>query len=103
MKSSDWDWDRDFPVKDDFCPLCSRELGEVWDEHHLIPKCKKGKEKFKVHVVCHRKIHSMFSENELRDYYNTWESLRENPDMQNFIKWVQKRPINYVDSSRRAR
>jgi predicted nucleotidyltransferase component of viral defense system len=85
------------------CPLCDRELGQYWDEHHLIPKSKRGKEKHKVHVICHRKVHSLFSENELRDYYNTWAALKSNPDMQKFIAWVRKRPINYVDSSRRAK
>jgi hypothetical protein len=82
------------------CPLCDRELGDVYDEHHLVPKCKKGKDKFKIHIVCHRKIHSVFSESELDKYYNTWERLKEHTDMQAFIKWIQKRPIEYIDSSK---
>lgn len=84
----------------DLCPICGRELGEHADEHHLIPKLKKGKETVRLHVICHRKIHSLFSESELANYYNTIERLMENEDMRNFAKWVAKKPIDFVDSNR---
>lgn len=87
----------------EMCPLCHRALGTIWDEHHLIPKCEEGKDKEAVHIICHRKIHSVFTENELRDYFYTWELLREHPEIQKFIRWVSKRPIDYVDSSKRKR
>ena len=39
------------------CGICDRPLGTMSiDEHHLIPKTFKGKEKVKVHKICHRKV-----------------------------------------------
>jgi hypothetical protein len=81
-----------------YCPLCNRELGDVnVDEHHLIPKMHKGKEKEKLHRVCHTKIHSVFTEAELADYYHTWDRLRENEQISKFIKWVQKKSPDWYD------
>lgn len=86
---------------DNFCPICSRELGdENIDEHHLVPKTFGGKEKFRVHRVCHMKVHSVFTERELLNYYFTWERIREHSEMQKFIKWVSKKPISFCDTSR---
>ena len=61
------------------------------DEHHLVPKSKKGKEKELVHVVCHRKLHSSISEGEMDNYWNTWPRLREHEAIAKFIPWVRKK------------
>lgn len=74
------------------CPLCGRILGSVnVDRHHLVPKKFKGTEQFLVHKICHRKIHSTFTERELLKSYHTWEALRENADITAFIAWVAKK------------
>lgn len=88
------------------CPLCNRPLGELnIDRHHLIPKVKGGKdtEPELIHVACHRKIHSLFTEWELLHYYHTWERLKEHEGIQTFIKWVQKKPIDFIDSFKEAK
>jgi len=85
------------------CPLCGRPLilGDFSvDRHHLTPKLKGGKEAEDVHRVCHGKVHSLWSENELRDVYNNWESIRSDPRIQAFIKWVSKKPADFVDSNK---
>ena len=75
------------------CPLCGRTLGDVnVDRHHLVPKAFKGKEQFFVHKICHRKIHSVFTERELMLKYHTWEALQAHPDMYLFIAWVARKP-----------
>jgi hypothetical protein len=75
------------------CPLCGRPLGEVnVDRHHLIPKSFKGKEQFQVHKICHRKIHSVFTEKELLQNFHTWEALQSHPDIALFIEWVARKP-----------
>lgn len=80
------------------CPLCQREIPKVGlSRHHWIPQRHKGKVWSYLHEVCHRKIHSLFNENELRDYYNTPEHLLESDEMQKFVKWVSKRPIDFND------
>jgi hypothetical protein len=80
------------------CQICNREIPDDLvssDNHHLIPKSKRGKDTIKIHKVCHRKIHSIWSENELRDYYHTPERIREYPDMAKFIKWLKKKPDDF--------
>jgi hypothetical protein len=85
----------------DNCPLCGRPLAEPKNKHHLIPKSKGGKNIPPVwmHKICHDKIHSVFTENELRDYYNTAERLQENEEITKFIKWLQKQPPTFYDGS----
>lgn len=77
--------------------------GESVDRHHLIPKSKKGKDAELVHLVCHRKIHSVLSEKQLHTWWNTWERLQEYPAIATFIPWVRKqfeRNPEFVDIHR---
>jgi 5-methylcytosine-specific restriction endonuclease McrA len=86
------------------CPLCGRPLGTVnVDRHHLVPRTYKGKEQFPIHRICHRKIHSVLTERELRDRYHTWEALREHEDIRAFIGWVAKKPAGYYSRTETAK
>lgn len=84
------------------CPICKRKDVEHWDKHHLIPKLKGGKNGETVNIcrMCHDKIHSIFSEAELANYYNTIEKIMENEDVQKFAKWLSKKPSNFYDGSK---
>ena len=84
------------------CPLCDREMlpGPSVTKHHLVPKLKHGKLAEACHAVCHNKIHATWDENQLRDHYNTWEALRAAPEMQPFILWVRKKPLEFTDPSK---
>lgn len=80
------------------CPICNRPMVDdprFTDRHHLIPKSKKGKDTILIHKVCHNKIHSIWTENELRDYYHTPERIRANANMAKFVKWVAKKPPEF--------
>ena len=79
------------------CPLCGRAMlpGPSVNTHHVIPKSKKGRDTVKLHTVCHSKIHSVFTENELRDHYHTMERLRAHPAIASFIAWVQRKAPTY--------
>jgi hypothetical protein len=80
------------------CVICERELPEdpfYSDDHHLIPKSKKGKNVVRIHRLCHNKIHSMWSEKELADYYHTPERIRGHDEIIKFIKWFSKKPIDF--------
>ena len=82
------------------CPICIRELGDVnVDKHHLIPMTHGGKEKFLIHKICHRKIHATFTEKELEKKYFTWAELLTHPEIQKFVEWVKKKPIDFYDGS----
>ena len=63
------------------------------DYHHLIPKQKggKNKDKHRIHKVCHRLIHAVFTNVQLKKQYHTWEALKEHEDIQNGVEWIQKK------------
>ncbi len=86
------------------CPLCGRDMveGVSVDRHHLVPRSEGGKftKPELCHVVCHRKIHSTFSEPELNTYYHTWSRLKQHEQIRRFIKWVAKKDVEYVDVHR---
>lgn len=88
----------------DPCPLCDRPLvpGPSVNEHHLIPKCEGGKDAHPIHRICHSKIHSIWSENELRDVYNTFEAIRADERIQKFVRWVSKKAPEYRSRNRMA-
>lgn len=75
------------------CGLCGRELipGPSINKHHLVPKTYGGSVAVWMHSICHSKIHSLFSERELRDHYNTFEALLDHEDIQSFVRWVRKK------------
>ena len=87
-----------------FCPICNREITEksYFDEHHLIPKAKGGKygEKVKLHRICHDKIHSIWSEGELANYFNTVDRILSNPNMQSFLKWISKKTPEFYTTTK---
>jgi hypothetical protein len=91
--------------REDLCPLCKRELGEDsnWNEHHLVPKCKKGKITVDLHKVCHNKIHSVFTEKQLEKYYHTIERILENEEIQKFVKWIFKKPVEFYVKHKKKR
>lgn len=81
---------------DDSCPLCIRPMPDgSWNEHHLIPLAYKGKEKIKIHRICHDKIHHTFSEKELAQHYHTIDRLLEHDEIIKFVKWVKKQPPDF--------
>jgi len=89
------------------CPICGREYGGEMQDHHLKPVTFKSRTKevhdpgnfVHIHKVCHQKIHATFSEHDLFQYYHTVERLLENEDMQKFVKWINKKPVEYYDKN----
>lgn len=86
------------------CAICTRVLldGPSVDDHHLIPKSKGGKytDVIKIHRICHNKIHSIWTENELASEFNTTEKILQNKEIKNFIKWVVKKPADFYSSTK---
>ena len=81
-------------MKPELCPICKRSLGEIRiSKHHLTPKSRGGKHTDTVwlHNICHQKIHSVFTEKELKVSYNTTDKLIAHEEMKKFIKWVAKK------------
>jgi hypothetical protein len=83
------------------CPICNRDLGIHFDEHHLTPKEEGGTfgPTVFIHKICHQKIHSLFTNKQLANTYNSVEALLSHPDMIKFVRWVSKKDPNYYDKS----
>lgn len=87
------------------CPICNRILGKKnISKHHLIPKSKGGKysETISIHNICHQKIHSIFTEKELKTAYYTVEKLVKHEEIKRFIKWVSKKDPSYYTANKTA-
>lgn len=79
------------------CPLCGRPLldDRSVNEHHPVPKSRGGRVTVRIHVVCHTKIHSVFTEKELADRYHDFAELRAHEEMAKFIRWVRRKPLDF--------
>lgn len=88
-------------LNESICLLCERELAEPISRHRLIPPSKGGKDgpTVAMHRVCQNKIHAVFTETELKNYYFTVERIQENEEIQKFIKWVKKKELSFDDVS----
>jgi hypothetical protein len=84
------------------CPLCGRPLvpGPSVNEHHMVPRSHRGRDTVTMHRICHSKIHTVFSEQELARYYNTVERLLENEEIRKVVSWVRKKDPEYFDRNR---
>ena len=84
------------------CPLCDREIPpHLESRHHLTPKLKGGTHGpiAILHRACHSKIHAVFTEAELARNFNTIETILNHKDIMTFVRWIQKRPIDFTDGT----
>lgn len=88
-------------MTEELCPLCNRLLAEPCNRHHLIPISKGGKHTptILLHKICHDKVHAVFTETELRNYYHTIERLQQQEEIARFIKWLRNKPPEFYDKS----
>jgi len=87
----------------EICPLCLRPLGRRRERHHLIPRLKGGRETVNLHPICHRKIHTLFTEAQLARSYATIEQLRADPEIQRFVTWLDGKPADFHAATRQSR
>ena len=88
------------------CPICGRDMDKKNSNlHHLVPKLKGGKkgDTVRLHVICHSKIHSLWTEAVIRDDYNTIAKIMLGEDMKKFAKWISKKPANFSDSNKQSK
>lgn len=78
------------------CPVCERPTpADFVERHHLVPRAKKGKETVSVCIDCGDMLHKLFTVKELAKVYNSVEKIKANPKVQNWAKWIQRRPFVY--------
>lgn len=78
------------------CQLCERDV-DVLTEHHLIPRVKGGLkgDRIDICVQCSRQIHCMYDNKKLAKKLNTFEKLKKDRKIKNYIEWVRKRNGNF--------
>ncbi len=86
----------------DTCAICEREVETT--RHHLTPKNRKESAVVEICEPCHRQIHAVFTNHELRHRYNSVEALKESDGMQKFVAWIRKTGKKHVrvDESERV-
>jgi hypothetical protein len=92
-----------YGITDAICPLCNRHMpAKERSSHHLIPVAEESdnSKRETIHRICHIKIHSLFTEEELALKYNSIEKLKEHEEIKKFIKWLKNKPDNFYDVSR---
>ena len=91
-------------MPDAACPVCGREMvpGRSINRHHLIPKLKGGKESFLIHLVCHSKLHSLWSEAEFARTYNKRVARATDPRIIDFVAWLANKDPQFVARNRTA-
>lgn len=83
------------------CWLCTRDMGEILEWHHPIPKSRGGREKQPVHPICHQAIHNNFTNSDLEKRYATPEALRGNEEIRRFVDWVANKPPDFHAPTRK--
>ena len=77
------------------CWLCDRPLGRKVQQHHTVPKAKKGRETVPMHPICHRTIHKTFSNAELSRFGSDHARLISDERIARFIDWVSAKPPDF--------
>lgn len=89
------------------CPLCGRLIlkGDSVDRHHWHPKSRGGREVGYLHRICHRRLHSLFTDKNLAAGLAMPDLVRRHPEMQEFIRWVWRqlpeRVVRHAKSRRK--
>lgn len=91
------------------CALCRRVVPDeriddpqVVQEHHLRPEERATSPTVLLCRPCHDQIHAQFANTELRDTYDSIESLRSADRLTGYIDWIQgtdKLSINVTTSN----
>lgn len=84
---------------DDNCVFCLRNTPTRG--HHVVPRCKGGREIAPTCHSCEDFIHKTWTHNELRDDFNTVAKIRADARFQKFLCWLYKQKTETVFKTRR--
>ena len=86
---------------DEACAFCDRQVPTRG--HHVVPRCKGGRDIAPTCHSCEDFIHKTWSHNELRDTFNSVESILADVRFQKFLQWLQRQHESTVFRTRRNR
>ena len=98
------------------CELCRRPATPL-TRHHLLPRSRHNKPRFERHFsrqegreriallcrACHSCVHSVLTEKQLEQQYNTLEALRAHEEIARFTAWLASKPPGFQPLSRRPK
>jgi len=85
------------------CWLCHRPLGRKVQQHHTVPKAKRGRDTVPVHPICHRAIHANFTNAELVRTGGAREPLLANAELVRFLGWIADKPPDFHAPTQRPK
>ena len=88
---------------DNCCWLCERPLGRKVQQHHTVPKAKKGRATVAVHPICHRAIHANFTNAQLAWIGEDRAALLKDEALAKFVDWVSDKPPDFHAPTRRPK
>jgi len=72
------------------CALCRRHGPDLPTErHHLVPENRAESPVAEVCPPCHEQLHALFTNEELRESYDTVAALREADRMRSYLSWIR--------------
>ncbi|MXR52276.1 hypothetical protein GRX03_11765 [Halovenus sp. WSH3] len=78
------------------CALCRRRIPDeriadprVVQEHHLRPERRAESPTVTLCRPCHKQIHALFTNEELREGYDTVDSLRTASRLEGYLDWIR--------------
>ena len=83
------------------CALC--QMPAPTRQHHLIPKSRGGKETIDCCETCESYLHRQWTHNQLRDTFNSVETILADEGFQKFLKWRRKQPATALFKSQPAK
>lgn len=87
------------------CPLCERD-GAPMEAHHLQTRRKDKEDTEKLCQACHRQVHALFTNAELRDArlnLDTVEGLLADPRMVRAVAFIKKQPPGTKVTTRQSK
>ncbi len=86
---------------DEACAFCNRKVPTRG--HHVVPRCKGGRDIAPTCHSCEDFIHKTWTHNELRDEFNTVEKIQADPRFQKFLRWLYRQQKGTFFRTRRNR
>jgi hypothetical protein len=78
------------------CALCRRRFPDAVDadtnafqQHHLRPERRAESPTVTLCRPCHDQIHALFTNEELRESFDTVEALREADRLSGYLSWIR--------------
>lgn len=92
------------------CALCRRRFPDeaiadpqAFQDHHLRPERRRTSETVRLCRPCHDQIHALFTNEQLREEYDTTAALRGADRLQGYLDWIRttaKLSIDVTTSNR---